>query len=538
MKCWTKQEMEVALLDKDQSLLQSHIAHCQACRSLYAACLAEQEEWNQSLFPDVLPDAWDEKVMSALGNITIEGETVQEDSTRILHSGKRNRVLRRTGIAAAIFILLCGVLVYAQPTIAELVRSLFNADGSADIGLLEARKLGIVQDPKVKVTDQGYTLEINEVVADGTRIVIAVKLTDREGRVVRGLDSGALDWRGLKITDDTGQEIAELKSLGGAKYFDKLTFIITKPMASNTIHVSGDFKELMLNLNKPRIQGHWKFDFTVDMTRANELTKVEPLGAQYTTPEGLHIQMNRLVRTPSGVSLEITTSLSKDAIVRSSLDMQQQLLLMYHFEDEQGTTISLVNSQNGGLDSLIAQYHTLDEQTGETHWVYTFMYLPFDKQQVRFVLDGYSLPLERQASVNFHPTMLGAKPVVFEDAGDTIQLLGMKIDKNPNEQDGELVGLINFAGQARNMFYQEEWVVQDGQGRQYPVQFRGGIEGGEMKKIDGDFIVEGMMELPEQLTLMRKVVNQRFTDVNWSFPLPLGEPFPELDRIDLQKLWQ
>ncbi|MEI0736196.1 hypothetical protein VQ056_05255 [Paenibacillus sp. JTLBN-2024] len=38
-----------------------------------------------------------------------------------------------------------------------------------------------------------------------------------------------------------------------------------------------------------------------------------PLHEKYTTPDGLRIEMEKLVRTPSGVRLELSTSLSPRA---------------------------------------------------------------------------------------------------------------------------------------------------------------------------------------------------------------------------------
>lgn len=99
--------------------------------------------------------------------------------------------------------------------------------------MLDARKLGIVQNPHVKVKDKGYALEIDEVVADATRLVMGVKVTDPQGKPL----VYAIDWHDLHITDLNGNEVAELRGIEGSDTVEKLTFVFVKEIPADALIV-------------------------------------------------------------------------------------------------------------------------------------------------------------------------------------------------------------------------------------------------------------------------------------------------------------
>jgi hypothetical protein len=526
MRCLNQTEMEEAILKREVDDLKQHLDRCPRCQQLHDKCLSDQQMWKDALFMDKgLPDEFTMSVMHALDGVSVEPLPDELEVTGRLR--RRSFFGKKGWISVASVLLVCGLLLlYAQPTIANLVRTLFTADSTTDIGLLEAQQLGVVQNPKVKVSNKGFTLEINEVVVDATRLVLAIKLTDQEGRPLTDMLG---DWSKLKVTDRNGKEVAWLRSMGGSPNFDKLTYIFPKEVPTDILIVEGQFDEIGNSLkNIPYTKGDWSFRFEVDMTKANELKLTDLLNEQYTTPDGLHIEMEKLVRTSSGVRLELNTSLNGEAAQLSLGDLMEKQFLSYHFEDEQGNEISSVNSQKvPHTDSMIAQSFYVDEQTGHLHWTFTFLYLPYDRQTIRFVLDGYSIPVASESSVTFHPTDLASSPLIFRDQGDAIKLLDMKVDQDPGSQQPEKVGIIEIYARYTNMVRWDEWVARDEQGHEYNVSFRGGYSGGEIKEAGGDasYILQGMTELPEQVTLIRKVTDRLYTNVKWSFELPKGKKF-------------
>lgn len=63
---------------------------------------------------------------------------------------------------------------------------------------------------------------------------------------------------------------------------------------------------------------------------------------------------------------------------------------------------------------------------------------------------------------------------------------------------------------------------------------------GKIREAHGDpgFIVEGLTTLPEKATLIRKVTDKWYTNVNWSFDLPKGEPIKGLENVNPEDYWE
>lgn len=51
-----------------------------------------------------------------------------------------------------------------------------------DIGILRAQEFGLVEHPNIKVKDKGYTIKIDEAVADPTRVIVALQLFGPDGK--------------------------------------------------------------------------------------------------------------------------------------------------------------------------------------------------------------------------------------------------------------------------------------------------------------------------------------------------------------------
>jgi len=516
-----------------------HVQNCSRCQALMAEVRQEQEAWSQALYPEQLTDDFTRQVMASLADVPIEPAAEEnEPDTILLRKKRRSPFIRRVALAAACLLIVAAALtVYAQPSIADWVRSIFARDNT-DIGLLDSQTLGLVQNPHIKVKDKGYTLEINEVVVDAARIMMGVKITDPNGKPV----VNKVDWSQVTVKDTEGKEVAKLHSLGGSAVIENVSSLFPDGVQSDTLTVEGKITQIGRKLFSHKVvKGNWNFKFSLDMKKANELTKVTPLDQQYTAPDGLHVKMERLVRTPSAVRLELSTSLDGKLAKLVPESGLENMLLMYHFEDENGTDFSSVNNHRSPhMETLIAQQPQLDGDT--LHWYYTFKYLPYDREKVRFVLDGYSIPVISDDSVQFHPLELSLKPVEFKGQGDSLTISSMKIGQDPSSLEKEMVGLLQVEGKFRNMFSHDEWVMRDEKsGREFPATFRGSYGGlNEFQDVNGDpgFIVEGLTTLPQKATLIRKVTDKWYTNVNWSFDLPKGEPIKGLENVNPEDYWE
>ncbi|MEI0736197.1 DUF4179 domain-containing protein [Paenibacillus sp. JTLBN-2024] len=198
-----------------------HMQTCPECRLLLQLAEEGEKAWEELLFRKALPDGFTERVMASLADIEIEdGDGSMEHGHPASFRRKRRygRIIRKSALwIASLAIVTAALTLYAQPSIADWVRSIFSKE-TTDSGMLDARKLGIVQNPHVKVKDKGYALEIDEVVADATRLVMGVKVTDPQGKPL----VYAIDWHDLHITDLNGNEVAELRGIEGSDTVEKI----------------------------------------------------------------------------------------------------------------------------------------------------------------------------------------------------------------------------------------------------------------------------------------------------------------------------
>ncbi|WP_010495717.1 DUF4179 domain-containing protein [Paenibacillus elgii] len=531
MKCLGRDEMEMFLARSgvtDRSGLANHIAACSDCQRLKGTLLEEQEQWAREMYAETLPESFTDQVMSALQNEEIEPvppATMTEREGRV--AVKRSRKIWWVTVGVASILVLLGVAsFYSIPTVAEIIRSLFSRN-HVDIGLLRAQEFGLVQHPNIKIKDKGYTLKIDEAVADPTRVIVALQLYGPDGKHERDRLRLSEEGSRILVKDEQGKVIGKLYDMGATNDFYYLVAFFPEPIQSNRITIEGQIGIINgdpWDKGFPAIKGNWNFEFPIDMTEAQKQTKITELQGEYTSPGGMRVRLKRLTRMVQGVRLELDTELSPEALVRSPGDLWQKQELMFHFEDAAGSEIHSVNSRKmQRSDSLMTQSHIPGDKPGQMHLSYTFKYLPED-HPYRFVFDGYSVAERDGSSVSFAPARLQEEPVFFRADGDDIRLKGFTIEQPPNTNGKETEGTLHIDGNIWNEPSRDDWIVQDSHGKEYPVSERGvssskgsGWKDGMIElREDYEFRIPGMLTVPERLTLIRNVVNKRYVNVDWS----------------------
>lgn len=446
---------------------------------------------------------------------------------RVLHWGSTTLAIGT--LAALIFLIKPSVLDTSLSSPPKTLLILSNE--WEELHLLDAKKLGVIQQPNIAISDQGYTLTLQEVVADPTRMVINVRITDSTGKPVEDAMS-MFDTGQLKITNEVGQVIGkgpsvipwESKTATGEYNQEYLLLSYTFPVEQpgDTVLIQGNVHELVTDFKKGKsVSGDWSFSYEADMTKAHKLSVTTELEETYTTPDGLNIEMERLVHTPAGARLEFNTFLTDKAAARTPEELKNDLGVMYHFEDENGKEISIINSS---LDGVYKKITTA--QDGKLHWTYYFTNLPYDSEQLRFVLDGYFIPVQSNDSFTFRPKDLIKNPAVFKAQGDVLNLNNMKITETSYEPGTS--AWIPISGKFINKFGKDVWIARDAQGKEYKVKRWGSYSDGE-NVIFGEtgehsnkvyLIVKDLNTMPEKLTLIRTLTDKKYTNVNWSFDLP------------------
>lgn len=534
MKCLSPFEIEQYILSIPTSRpleVVDHIADCAHCNLIYYTVLEEQGEWSQALFEEMLPESFTAQVMASIEFVELEKAMVSDKERKNL---KNPKFLKLAMGAALLLVVLSAVILYSVPTLAETLRSLF-VKNNADIGLLRAQEFGLVEHPNIKVKDKGYTIKIDEAVADPTRVIVPLQLFGPSGKHDRERLVLA-DGNRIEVKDDQGKVVGELYDMGFTSDFYYMIVNFSEPLRTDQITIEGHITELgSKRKNIPILKGDWNFSFSMDMTEANKQTTSTPLTGSYTTPDGLTVTLKRLTHMVQGVRFEMDTELSEEALNRSPGELWKQQGLKFHFEDEQGEEIQSVNARKSkSTDSVMSSSSIPGDKPGLMHWSYTFRYLPQDTPYT-FVLDGYFIPEKDDATVQFEPAKLKEHPVPFTFDGDELMLNDFTVESPPNTNGSMKEGSLHFSGRLRNEFTNSEWIFKDLEGNEYPLSGRGvfsfrgtGWKDGYIvivesqsnnKKNFFEFRAEGLTKIPDQLQLIRTIVNRLNTNVDWFVPI-------------------
>ncbi|WP_340034494.1 DUF4179 domain-containing protein [Paenibacillus sp. FSL E2-0202] len=534
MRCLNSYEIEEYILSKsilrDQAVAE-HMATCTHCNMIYEAELEEQAEWSQAMYEERLPDSFTAQVMASLEQVELEEFTPTQRNRK---HPKRNKLLRLFMGAALLLVVLSAVILYSVPTLAETLRSLF-VKNNMDIGLLRAQEFGLVEHPNIKVKDKGYTIKIDEAVADPTRVIVALQLFGPDGKH----DKKRLalnDGNSIAIKDDQGKVVGELYDIGFTSDFYYLIANFTEPLQTDRITVEGHITEMgSERKNIPTLKGDWNFNFSMDMTEANKQTTSMPLTGSYTSPDGLTVTLKKLTHMVQGVRFEFDTQLSEEALTRSPGELWKQQGLKFHFEDTAGEEIHSVNARKFPNKNSVMSYSNLPGATkGLMHWSYTFKYLPQDTPYT-FVLDGYFIPEKDGSSVQFEPAKLKEQPIPFAFDGDELMLNDFTVESSPDNNVSAKEGVLHFRGRLRNEFLNSEWIFKTLDGKEYKLTEQGafttkgvGWKDGYIEFIESQsnnqkkyfqFRADGLTQIPEQLQLVRTINNRMYSNVDWSVPI-------------------
>lgn len=464
----------------------------------------------------VLPDTVQMAVENALSSLPEQ---------RSKKNARLNR-WRWTAASIALLFALGAVMIYTVPTFAEMIRSLFAKD-NPDIGLLRAQELGLVHNPHIKVKDKGYTLVIEEVVADPTRVTLALQLFDKKGEHDRH-KLGLGEQNTITIKDAQGNNVGSMYDMGYTNDFYYMVEFFSEPLQTDKITIEGNINNLGTG-NQSTIEGNWNFSFDLDMKEANSKTRVEELSGTYTTPHGMTVNLKRITRMVQGVRFELETELDDAAMARSPGDLWEKQALSFHFENLENEEIHSVNPwKTGYMDSLMTSDYNVIEK-GKMRWSYTFKYLP-ENEPYRFVLDGYSIAEVDGSKFSFKPAEL-SEPKSFKVLKDRLDVIGTSLEKSQSGGETEELAVL-FYGEMQNEIRNDEWKAYDSAGKQYNVSKRGssGLEnslpdhwregyismGDRTMDSPFEYRIEGLDHIPEELSLVREVVDKRYKDPNWS----------------------
>lgn len=560
--CINQERIEELMIQKQLGTVMEHIEGCIACRLRLEACIEEGQMLKDALFHAQPDEDFTAQVMAGIlstDSASIEEQQISEDGENYRGWFRRKLRIRWPLVTAAGILLVLLSMSFAQPTIANWIKSLFSTTDTVDVSLLHSENLGIHHFANIKVSDKGYTLEIKEVVVDTVRALIAYRLTDPSGKVVNDMFNADL----IAFTDANGKSIGErvtghdfLPELKENGYVNsgysiaKISFVNTPE--TDIIHMNGNIDYIGHTSDKPEfynfLQGNWRFSMEIDIKLARKQFQMIPLhDAKYIAPDGTQIAATKLIYHASAYQIEFQTRISPAAVPPSDpIHMNDYHQLGFYLEDQHGNMIGRVNyAANDKVEdyrsSLDNVYCRSDNKN--TPELITCTYTMFNIRDnvpdpARIVVKNYNLPVHSSESVTVNLKQLSSHPVTMKAQGDVLAVMKVDgfADSRPFLEQGKGTSLkLIVSGVFRNNFRYDQWVATDEAGQAYTLYINGT---GEMhyKNVEDDrmtltleggrpeespfALVDGMQYIPKKLTLTRRVTDKLFTGLEWSILLP------------------
>lgn len=441
-------------------------------------------------------------------------EREEEDNTVASPQKKRfpkTLLIRMSQILmSAIVMFALFMFIYTALPKAPDSYSLLTAEGVTDDGLLRGEALGAMFNPNISKTDGNIRLQINEVSADGSRIVMAVQLTDKKGNPVHyELNSGRSNH--IYVKDGEDKVIAEMLDGGKTSDFLLLSAVFPETIETEQLKIEGNIYYLgNPDSGSELLNGDWSFQFTVDLTNLNKQTEVQTIDKKYELTKGLFIHVSELIRTPTSARMNIEIESTQK---ESSAEVQE---LSFHFEDAKGGEIHSVGSTVPGHKiALLNVNRTKSKNTGNILFSYLFIDIP---KNATFVLDGAVLNVEDGSKIEFTPKELASGDVMFNHGGDELYLREM------DEEKGNSF-LLKIDGFIAGDILGDQWILQKkGSQEVHKLSYRGAFSpSGKGNHIDkgSEFVVEGLSSINEDdvFVLTRLSRSKKLATKTWSFQL-------------------
>ncbi|MBG9787864.1 MULTISPECIES: DUF4179 domain-containing protein [Brevibacillus] len=465
----------------------------------------------------------------------------------VAYKRKRSRLLGPLILPVSIscaLLLTVSVGSYVSPTFAAYVKSLF--EGSSDKELQNAAEEGFSQKVNASVTDQGYTLEIKEILADPMRIVAVYSVKDQQNNFIH---PDKIDLGNVEVTDLKGNPFkrvsSELFTLG---YDDDSQYgyiTLKNPVGEKQ-------QKLLLQVKGSEIasvKGDWSLQIPFDLEKSITASKVLPMNGTYTTPQGLQINLNSVMYSPTAARVEYETKWTEEAkkrLVQESKQVKGKIAsappyvryddykLNFHVENEKGEKIKDLNTEIATPRKYLDKY-------GHSIRKYGFAPLSPDHQYT-LVLDSLVKTEPYKLDISFEPKQLGDKLVRVDQDGKTLEIKSVTFDKPQNEASPkdekhatitleayvkdivQIPSTILVDDDTDKIINHFDWTIKDEKGKIYNVT------GGDFKMLGKDEQGRNhiriklqsyeMKELPQKISLTSELAEKSY-DLDWRVPLPM-----------------
>jgi len=410
-------------------------------------------------------------------------------------------------------------------------------EGNLDRGIEKATLQGYTHAINASTSDRGITLEVNEIMADPTRVFVSYQIKKEDGSPIDPKElRKTLDKR-IALTDDKNQQLTNGYG-GGWDEKKNIGYLYFYPDEKQRLFPE-QIKLLIDSRKIGAVEGHWELEVPFSMKEAIAATRVSPVESEYTTPQGLQIALRTVTEAPSSTVLELETKWDESAkkrLAQYSRDLTgktqnpdyapfvpyQQYKLEYRILDHNGKDVTAYQHEMRLEQGMMKEGRGSRDQYG--HFIWSTAYVPFrESGPYTLVLDAVHVAEPVDLKIEFQPEMLSTEPKSVEYEGNRFTVQSLKEDKGQTPARTELDLEVAF----RDIFSIEHvwWELTDQSGKSYPINGAAfddigkDANGREVMRIS--LSVDEMEEFPKQLTLSLSAVTKRYTDVEWSVELPI-----------------
>ncbi len=443
------------------------------------------------------------------------------------------------GSSVAAILLAASISSYLSPAFAAYIKSIFEHTNQ-DKGLQTAAIQGYAQMPDVAATDQGITISVHEIVADPTRVVIAYSIRKEDGTVLSPdllFETSSPRKNSFSLQDAQGTDITRGFSGSDDKNYGYISFTNDQDEWPATgVTAAFDLQEVN------GVQGHWRLQVPVKLDKTSAATEKLAINQAYTAPLGLQVVLKDMTFAPSAnrVSLETSWTAEAKRLLHQKSErligktqrpahaanlLVEEYKLDYQIVDEQGKdVIALQHQANALSQGLVSQDREVLGQDG--HYLWKDSYVPFDRAKpYTFVLKAIHKVEPVDVSFTFNPSDLQKKAISNTLEQNTFTVKAISVH-SPGDRKNRAILEIDAALADISDIHPHWWRMTDGNGNSYQVTGASFETNGQdtqgREKVKMSLRIEGMQQLPKQLTLSLDAVMKRYDNLDWRAELPVG----------------
>lgn len=453
----------------------------------------------------------------------------------------KSKLAKTAAIAVAIVGLVVALGSATSPTFASYVKSLFLFY-NVDEGLKKAAGEGFAEPMNRKVTDQGITLKVKEVVNDVFRLSIMCGL-EKDGKP---LDTDLLLENFIpsdpeqdpyvneyKITDENGKELnlsRQWRKTGN----DLVLYLSFNELSpGNEVNSLADLpNKIFVDFNINQIgetAGKWHLNVPIDLAKAKVSAAVIPLNKRYVSSFGFSVDFLQLRHGPSMSEMVVQVNETQESRRLSKGDPS----FRYQIKDGQGRIVAVLDFLRRadlaiGNKNVIKQF--LSGKGGSGHVQHRHPFLPF-KEAKDLKLELTTVYTEEQMpkdfSVSFDPKEVMKQSLTKEMEGKKLSFTARMKTEEAMERlsDGREVfkgkgWIIEVVQQLGADTLDLQWRLKDRQDREMTGQSETLLsqdENGNYHNRTLFFFKDGTI-IPDRVTM----TFNRYTKANpvsWSIPL-------------------